>query len=145
MQPCSPDAPIPFIGDEKVNVGLIARAIFEQPEKTIGRAVLGVSEVLSCRDLVDALKKSFRRQGRELDAVHMECTLEAFEGLWGPIGTELGMMMTFFRDIEYGGFKADTGSGPVLTPKDLGIDGELRSTEDFLTELGWRAFVNADL
>ena len=128
-----------------MNIGLIARAIFEQPDKTIGRAVLGVAEILSLRDLVNTLKKSFQRQGKELDAVYVGCDLDAFEGLWGSVGTEIGLMMTFFRDVEYGGFKAETGSVPVLTPKDLGVDGELRSTEDTLTELGWQVFVNADL
>ena len=128
-----------------MNVGLIARAIFEQPEKTIGRAVLGAAEIVSFQDLVNTLEKSFRRQGKEFDAVPAQCTFEAFEALWGPIGTEIGLMMTFFRDVKYGGFKAETGLGSVLTPKDLGIDGELRSTEDCFTELGWKAFINTDL
>ena len=141
MLPCSPHALFPFIGDENVNFGLIARAIFEQPEKTIGRAVLGAAAMQSCQDYVNALAKSFQRQGKELDIAYMECTPEAFESLWGPLGAEIGVMMTFFRDVEYGGFKAETGSLSVLTPKDLGIEGELRSTEDCLADLPWQGFV----
>ena len=139
--PCTPDALFPFIGDESVNVGLIARAIFEQPEKTIGRAVLGIAEMQSCQDWVNTLTKTFRRQGKDIDIAYVECTMTAFESLWGPIGTEIGLMMQFFRDVEFGGFKAKTGSESVLTPKDLGIEGELRSTEDRLSELGWQAFI----
>ncbi|KAJ9144570.1 hypothetical protein NKR23_g5820 [Pleurostoma richardsiae] len=135
--PCSADVAIPFIGDETVNVGLIVKAILSQPEKTFGRYVLGASEIMSCQDWAESFAKALRRQGHNSDAVFLECSLELFERIWGHVGTEIGVMFTYFRDIGYTGYEAEAGGSPILTPKDLGIEASLHSTEDRLATLDW--------
>ncbi|KAL9107261.1 MAG: hypothetical protein Q9227_007802 [Pyrenula ochraceoflavens] len=137
--PCSPTALIPFIGSEQTNPGLLARAIFTHPEKTLpGRYVLGASEILSCRDWAATMQRALRRKEGKEDAVvkFVECTMEGYEELYGGLGTELGCMMTYLKEYGREGFEAATGEKPIVMPEELGVEG-MKSTEECLTELEW--------
>lgn len=108
--PCSSNAEFPFIGDERVNVGHISRAIFEQPDKILDRVILGYTEMMSCQGWVTAINRSLIRQGKEFDVAFMGYTQEAYKTLWGAWGAALALMLTSFRDLEYGHFHRDTFS-----------------------------------
>jgi hypothetical protein len=137
--PCPGDALVPFVGDERANTGALVRAIIEQPEKTFGRVVVA-AEMISCRDWVKAIEKSLRKQGKEINAVYLDCSLEAFEQLWGPIGTEIGLMMKLFGEVA-DGMTADAGPLPALNARDLGIEGQMRSTEDTIADMDWQTLI----
>src|SRR6186713_3228030 len=47
--PCLPDVPFSIAGDENENVGILVRAIFEQPDKSIGTWITCEPEQISCR------------------------------------------------------------------------------------------------
>ena len=139
--PCSPDGPVPFIGDETVNIGVIVKAIFAQPGKSLGRYVLGGPEIISCQEWTDSLTRALKRQGKDADVAFVECSMSAFERIWGPFGTEIGLMMTYFRDFGRQSFEADTGTQPALTAKDLGVEAEMRTSEDRLSAMDWSSIV----
>ncbi|CRG89498.1 hypothetical protein PISL3812_06534 [Talaromyces islandicus] len=137
--PCSPDAIIPFVGDETLNVGLIAEAIFNQPEKTVGQSVLGVSEHISCTEWALALSKALEgKKTPTTETVFIETTLESYKALWGQVlGTEIGIMFAYFNHLQERSF----GSSTVLTPADLGIQASLRSTEQRLQDMDWETLL----
>lgn len=133
--PCSPDAPIPFVGDETINIGIMVKAILAQPEKTLGRYVLGNAEVLSCKDWMRIFTGVLQGKGLELEVGYIECTLASFEAFWGHAGTEIGLMFKYFEDMGLEGYKNVGDGDPILTMNDLGIQGELRSTQQRLADM----------
>ena len=136
--PCSPTVKMPFTGDESLNTGLIVRAIFSQPDKTLGRYVSGHSEMLSCQEWAATLTKALEHQGKKgVEVIFMECTLEAWGTLWGPVGMVLGTMFRYFDEFGPASYEKGTGGAPLVTPKDLGVDGKLRSTEERLSMMKW--------
>ena len=137
MLPCSPDVPIPFSGDEAINVGLFAKAIFAQPDKTFARTVLVAKEVMSCRDWAAAFERVMRSLGKDDKVVFVECSVSAYEELWGALGTEVGIMFAYFKEFGRRAFEAESGDHPIMTAKDLGIENQLRSTEDKFKEMQW--------
>jgi hypothetical protein len=61
--PCLPDVPFSIAGDENENVGILVRAVFEQPEKSIGTWIACESEHISCRQWVACLDMAVKSQG----------------------------------------------------------------------------------
>lgn len=114
-------------------------AIFDQPEKTLGRSVVGASEHISCVDWALALSKALH--GKEIpttEAVFIETTLESYKSLWGDnIGTEIGTMFGYFNEFQEQSF----GSSSVMTPAELGIQASLRSTEQRLKDIDWESIL----
>lgn len=110
-------------------------AIFDQPEKTIGRSVVGASEYISCATWALALSKAlYGKNISTTEAVFIETTLESYKALWGDnIGTEIGSMFVYFDEFQEKSF----GSSSVMTPGDLGIQASLRSTEQRLKDIDW--------
>lgn len=145
--PCSALSPIAFIGDEHLNVGLFVKAILNQPEKTIGRFVLGSAETLSCRDWAASFTEALRRTGKHPDAecVYVESSLTDFVKLWGAGGLELGLMMGYYGAHGMEGWQGHPGSEPVLTAKDLGIEKDLNSVADLLARLDTNWYLPYDL
>ncbi|KAF4973794.1 hypothetical protein FSARC_20 [Fusarium sarcochroum] len=138
--PCSADVRFPFAGDENVNVGLVVKAIIANPKFTLRRYVLGGSETMTCEDWAAALTRALRRQGKFVGAVYAQCTLAEYEQVWGQIGTEVGLMFAYFDHLGPRSFEMETGSEPLLYPKDLGIEEELKSTEDRLATINWEEY-----
>lgn len=131
--PCSSSALIPMVGDETTNVGLIANAIFQQPEKTIGKYVLGVGDYLTPNGWADALSKAL-----DADVTFLETSMESYESLWGPIGTEIGLMMKYIDELGKESYTIGLTEDQVVSPSDLGIQDQLRNTEDSLKRLNWK-------
>ncbi|KAL3472278.1 hypothetical protein BJX99DRAFT_235859 [Aspergillus californicus] len=130
--PCSPSTVIPFIGDETANVGIIVEAILRQPEKTLGRYVLGVAEYLTVAEWAAALSTA-----AEVEVEYAEATLEAYESRWGAIGTEIGLMMKYIEEFGGDSYTADVDSSFIVTPEDLGVQA-LHSTVEGLRKADWR-------
>ncbi|KAL4787337.1 hypothetical protein BJX76DRAFT_20112 [Aspergillus varians] len=130
--PCSASTVIPMIGAETPNVGVIVDAIFAQPDKTLGKHVLGVAEYFTATEWAVAVSKSLNA-----DVVFLETSLESYEGLWGAAGTEIGLMMKYMEDLGAEGYTAGLCADDIVTPKDLGVQGLLRNTEEALKELNW--------
>lgn len=87
------------------------------------------------RDWAAAATKSVRAQGQDVDIVHLPCSLESYEEVWGAGGTEIGLMIRFFAKYP-NAYGVDIGELPLVTPEDLGVAAQLRSTEDALREVG---------
>ena len=121
---------MPFIGDESVNVGLIAQAIFEHPKQTIGRTVIGYSDMISGAEWAAILTQAAKRQGVEAEIAFIQTTLEGFEHIWGPFGTELGNMMELFGNVK-DSFEADMVGETALHPRDLGVAEKLKSVAKY--------------
>lgn len=120
------------MGDETANVGVLVNAIFQQPEKVMGKYVLGIAEMLSCSDWASLLSRLLKENNDSDTAAFMECTLEAYETLWGHLGTEIGLMFEYFRHYGKDGYRSGVGAHSILTPEDLGVAHMMKSTEDRL-------------
>ncbi|KAF4448638.1 HSCARG dehydrogenase [Fusarium albosuccineum] len=135
--PISPNVPLPFAGDETFNVGLFAKTIFSQPEKTIGCYVNGTAETVSAQEWARSLEKALGRRGQDTRVVFLESTLSDFEKLWGAGGTEIGLMFEYFNKYGKESYEAIPGGRPVLSATDLGIDSLLQSNEDAAARFEW--------
>ncbi|KAL4799872.1 hypothetical protein BDV19DRAFT_384722 [Aspergillus venezuelensis] len=130
--PCSPYTKIPMVGNVTPNLGLIVEAIFRQPEISLQKYVLAAVEYLTAKEWVQALSKVCGK-----DIVFLETSLGCYEGLFGPAGRELGLMMKYIEVLGEGSFAVGVGEGDLLMPRDLGLEGVLENTEDALGELDW--------
>ncbi|KAL4958358.1 hypothetical protein BDW69DRAFT_154328 [Aspergillus filifer] len=130
--PCSPYTTIPMVGNVTPNVGLIVDAIFRQPELSLRKYVLAAAEYLTAKEWVQALSKVCGK-----NIVFLETSLECYEGLFGPTGRELGLMMKYIEELGEGSFTVGVDEGHLLMPRDLGLEGLLKTTEDALGELDW--------
>ncbi|KAL7931796.1 hypothetical protein V8C35DRAFT_103285 [Trichoderma chlorosporum] len=139
--PCLPASRFPFAGDERQNTGTIVRAIFTQPDKTLGKFVLGVSEYLSCSDWARALSTALSQQGTNVDVSFLETTLQSYNNLRGHHATEIGYMLKFFSDFKEESFIGGT-AGLILTPQDLGVQGSMISVEDMLKSMNWSSILD---
>ncbi|CAI6088231.1 unnamed protein product [Clonostachys chloroleuca] len=137
--PMGPDVKFAFIGDEVINTGIYVKAILEQPEKTIGRVIVGVADYLSCNEWAAIFQKVQDKLGSGSKVLCKECSLAEYEEKWGAIGTEVGLMMAYFNEFGEKSFSTSTWGWPVATAGDLGIEHDLRSTEETLLGLEWPA------
>lgn len=72
--PCSPNAAILFIGDETVNIDIIAQTIFAQLEKSPGKSVLGVPEYMTNAELASALSRILKKKKSTVNVTLIEIT-----------------------------------------------------------------------
>lgn len=114
-------------GDEKTNIGLVARAIFERPERTLGTWVPCQAEQLSFRQWVGVLDTAAKMQGLDASVAFEECSFEAFEEKWGLVGVECGLMFQYYGDARERSFQNTSGL-PEVSLKELGVDTSLVST-----------------
>lgn len=128
--PCPADAPFSVAGDEKTNVGLVARAIFEHPERTLETWVACEAEELSCQQWVEALDSAAKAQGLHGSVLFEECSMEGFEAKFGVVGTEVGVMFQYIGDTRERSFHNTSGL-PEVSMRELGIDAELVSSREF--------------
>ncbi|KAL1873627.1 hypothetical protein VTK73DRAFT_814 [Phialemonium thermophilum] len=132
--PIDPDAVFPFIGDETFNTGLLAKAIFSQPDKTTGTYVNGTIEAVTGRRWASNLEKAAKAHGKDVRIVFLQSTLSGFEQLWGATGTEIGIMFQFWNDYSEHSYDISTAGRVVLTPRDLGVADQLRGNEDAMVQ-----------
>lgn len=139
--PCSPESRFPFVGDERHNTGTIVRAIFSQPEKSLGKFVLGISEHISCSDWAHALSIALRQQERNATVSFVETTLDSYNSLRGHHAAEIGYMLNFFSELKEQSYIKGT-AGPILTPEDLGVQKSMISAEDMLKCMDWSSIID---
>jgi hypothetical protein len=138
--PCASESRFPFVGDERHNTGTIVKAIFTQPEKTLGKFVLGVSEYISCSDWAHALSIALRQRGTNATVSFVETTLEGYNNLRGHHAAEIGYMLNFFSELKEQSYTKGT-VGQILTPGDLGVQESMISAEDMLKHMDWSSII----
>lgn len=126
--PVSDDTPITTVGDPKVNTGIYALAIFNQPQLTIGRIVLAQSETRTTREIINLWSQIL---GKPAD--YVQIPLDHYDNLWPKWGREIGLMLQFWETAREKSWAADE---PVLTKKDLNISGLIGMGETF-SALEW--------
>jgi hypothetical protein len=114
IQPSPSTLPIPFAGDVENNAGHFVRAILAKPEVSLPAkyAFLYTSQ----GTFQDYLQAWINVTGRRTTFV--STTLEKYEEIWGPYGTEIGLMLKACESISDW---ADAYKGEVVNAKDLGI------------------------
>jgi hypothetical protein len=132
--PCPADVPFSLAGDESKNVGIFVRAIFEQPDKSLGTWVACESERISCRKWVECLDASAQAQGVKKRVTFEECTMQDIEDRWGILGNEIGQMMAYVGEVKDRAFENTSGL-PDLKASQLGIESELVSAKTFYEHL----------
>jgi hypothetical protein len=126
--PVSEDTPITTVGDPKVNTGIYALAIFNQPQLTIGKIVLAQSETKTTREIVDLWSQTSGKP-----AVYIQVSLDHYDILWPKWGREVGIMLQFWEAVREKSWTADE---PVLTKDDLSISG-LIGLEEVFSSFKW--------
>lgn len=131
-----------------MNIGLIAHAIFTQPEKTLGKTVSGAAEYLTGPEIASALCNALKKTAHQHpDAIpstqvaYVDTTLKSYCALWGPVGSGTGIMFKFMDDFSSisGRWGSAGGSETILTPAELGLKEVLRSVEQRFEDLNWIA------
>ncbi|KAL4995603.1 hypothetical protein BDV10DRAFT_174417 [Aspergillus recurvatus] len=121
-----PGTKVPLLGDEKVNVGLLVKAILEEPEKTLpGKTVSGVFEQRPFGDIVEAFGKA---KGVQARCVRID--REAYRSLWPIWGDVLDISHAYLEDTGQMAFTSKEGEA-VLTRKDLRVEGLVGIEEAF--------------
>jgi hypothetical protein len=116
------------VGDPKINTGIYALAIFNQPELTIGRVVLAQSETQTTREIIDLWSQV---TGKPVD--YIQISLDQYDSLWPKWGREVGLMLQFWETAREKSWTADE---PVLTREDLNISG-LMGMKEVFSSLDW--------
>lgn len=120
-----------FIGDHNANLGIFAKAILENPGKTLGgNSVAAVTETMTFEA---ALSLWAKVNGKEDTAV-LEVSMADYQVLFGEKwGLEMGVMCQFWAKA--GDHSWDGPLGKSLLGTDLGL-----SEKSFITlEESWRA------
>jgi uncharacterized protein YbjT (DUF2867 family) len=111
-------ASVPFtlVGDARRNVGLFARAILDQPDRTLpARFVLGATDVMTAGELLDLWAKV---RGKEAEYVKVDKkTYYALWPMWAEAMDKAHMYWDLVKEKSY------SGEDGILTKEDLGIVG----------------------
>jgi len=115
IQPSPSTLPIPFAGDVENNAGHFVKAILAKPEVSLPAkyAFLYTSQ----GTFQDYLQAWINVTGRRTTFV--STTLEKYEEIWGPYGTEIGLMLKACESTS--DWASAYKSGEVVNAKDLGI------------------------
>lgn len=138
--PCPSDVPFSMAGDESHNVGIVVRAIFEQPTKSRGTWVACESERISCREWVACLETAARSQGANSSVTFEECTMRSIEDRWGILGNEIGQMMAYIGEVEERAF-GNTSGLPEISARQLGVQDDLVFAREFYRKLDCAALL----
>lgn len=138
--PCLPDVPFSIAGDENENVGILVRAIFEQPEKSMGTWIACETEHMSCRQWVACLDTAAKSQGAQKSVTFDECTMQSIEERWGILGNEIGQMMAYISEVKERAFENTSGL-PESSATQLGVQAELVPVSAFYEKLDCMALL----
>ncbi|OJD31706.1 uncharacterized protein BKCO1_4500091 [Diplodia corticola] len=114
--PTKPYATIPVTGHGSVTVGVWARQVLANPEKTLGKYVSVHTEVISFEQMVQAWSEVTGKP-----AVFAEITPEGYEQLWGIAGREMAAQMKFGELVT--DWHAHLGKS-LVSKEELGISPE---------------------
>jgi hypothetical protein len=110
----SADTPLDSMGDARVNIGLFAKAAFDQPEKTTGgRAVLAYAEKATIGSTLDAWAIY-----QDKTAQYVKVNDEAYSALWPGWAEEMIVMMRYYEEYHE---KSFGGVSKILTKDELGL------------------------
>jgi hypothetical protein len=126
--------PFSIAGDENENVGILVRAIFEQPEKSIGTWIACETEHISCQQWVACLDTAAKSQGVQKSVTFEECTMQSIEERWGILGNEIGQMMAYISEVKERAFENTSGL-PESSASQLGVQAELVPVSVFYEKL----------
>jgi hypothetical protein len=125
MMPVSRSAIIPSAGDTSINVGIFAKAILEQPKKTLGKYAAVVTDTPTHDDVINYWTAATGKR-----AAFLQVDADDWCKAFGEIGQELQGNLKAFEDNPRWAFDND----PLLG-KDLGIEKELVGTKACLESL----------
>ncbi|PYH43891.1 NAD(P)-binding protein [Aspergillus saccharolyticus JOP 1030-1] len=121
-----PATRIPLVGDERVNVGLVVRAVLQQPAKTLpGRVVSAVTEYRALGEVVAAFG---RVKGVAVRCVRI--AREEYRRLW-PGLAELMDVSHYYFQLTDGRSFVQVGE-EVVGVEELGVEGLVGVEEAFL-------------
>jgi putative NADH-flavin reductase len=122
--PLPADTPLVHIGDHTTNVGVFARAILANGEKTRGGkyVLASVLDNTFGESLADWAKES----GKTDQTAVVQTSFEDYEVLWPKWGTEIGIMLKWWGVAKDQSWSVPTGE-PLLKAADLGL-----SKKDFV-------------
>jgi hypothetical protein len=114
IQPSSSTLRLPFAGDVENNAGLFVKAILANPEVSLPAkyAFLYTSQ----GTFQDYLQAWINVTGRRTTFV--TTSLEKYEQIWGPYGTEIGLMLKACEGVSDW---SEAYGSDVVTAKDLKI------------------------
>ncbi|KAK7413261.1 hypothetical protein QQX98_007849 [Neonectria punicea] len=108
--------PFTLIGDARTNVGLFARAILDQPQKTLpAKFVLGATDTMTAGDLL-SLWASVKGKEAQYVMVDKKTYYSLWPG-WAELMDEAHMYWDLVQERSY------SGEDSLLTKDDLGIVG----------------------
>lgn len=123
------DVPIKSIGDASTNVGIFARAILAQPEKTKGRFVLADVEDLTAGQYLQTWVKAQKKS-----AEFVQIPKKPFDALFTEIGREMDIMQDFWDLVREDSW---TGEDGIVTKEDLGVTGLVSTFDAFAAMNDW--------
>ncbi|RDW85262.1 NAD(P)-binding-containing protein [Coleophoma cylindrospora] len=108
--------PLKIAGDETVNIGLFAKSILDQPEKTLpGRFVLVATDDMTAGEFTAAWAQL---QGKEV--VHLQVNKDTYNKTWPKWGDAMDFMHMYTELTKNTGYSSEEN---VLTKEDLGVTG----------------------
>ena len=119
LNPVSHKAVIPSAGDATVNVGVFAKAILEQPGKTLGKYAAVVADMPTHEELLGYWSEVTGKR-----AAFLEANGKDWVKAFGSFGEELYLNMKVFEENPRWVFDNNPLSG-----KDLGIESQLVGTK----------------
>lgn len=116
LQTIPASVPMQLIGDANVNIGLFAKSIMEQPEKTLpGNTVLGATDKLTCGELLSTWALAL---GKDVEYVQVDST--TYRRMWPKWGEAMDKMHIYWELMRDNCF---SGEEIILTKDDLSIAG----------------------
>ena len=118
IQPASSSSGIISAGDLSVTPGIWAKAILEQPSKSLGKYVTLATETLTWAEILDIWSKVTGKR-----ASFLSTSMDDFVSVWGPFGKEYAQQLVWGESIGMSDFGA-MAAGPSVSNEELGISVE---------------------
>ncbi|KAL2845927.1 hypothetical protein BJY01DRAFT_213776 [Aspergillus pseudoustus] len=112
--PAAPDTPISSLSDARQNVGIFARAVFNNRARTTGGTyVLGSVEDLTLQSYLAAWGKGTGISPAEGSTEVLEISLDKYRTIWPGYGDLMGEMTAFWGDLREKSWTTPLGTQPV--------------------------------
>ncbi|CAM6086140.1 unnamed protein product [Calypogeia fissa] len=132
IQPVSRSTLFCAAGDVSVNVGVFVKGILSNPSKTLSKYVIMQVEEMTSEEYILLWGKVTGKNVK-----YVQIPFEEYDKLFPKWGAEMGVMLLFW---EWAGEKSWSGEPDILTGADLGVEGELVSSEKAFATTDWSAF-----
>ncbi|PVH96480.1 NAD(P)-binding protein [Periconia macrospinosa] len=119
---------LPLLGDEQTNPGVFAKAVLDQPEKTLpGKLVAGVDEHKPYSEVVE----TYYATAQGIKAQVVQIPKEHYRQIWPVWGGLMDITNSYFNFTD--GKSFSSVDQEVLLKDDLGIKGLVGTAEAFAT------------